>query len=168
MKRHLVLVGLPGSGKTTVGARAAALLGAAFTDLDLVITQAAGRPVREVFAEEGEPAFRTLERAARQGALDAPPHLIAPGGGWAAEPGNLEAAARKGARVVYLRVTPEAAAGRLPQDGSRPLLGPGNPTARLRELLTRREPFYARAEATVDGSGPVEAVAEAVARVARQ
>jgi shikimate kinase len=168
VKRHLILVGLPGSGKTAVGARAAALLGATFTDLDVVLTQAAGRPIAALFSEEGEPAFRRLERAAMAGALDAAPHLIAPGGGWAAQPGNLEAAAEKGARVVYLRVTPEVAATRLPADGSRPLLGPGNTSARLRELLERREPYYTRAEATVDGSAPVEAVAEAVALVARQ
>jgi shikimate kinase len=166
VKRHIVLVGLPGSGKTTVGRQVAQQLRTAFTDIDVLVAQAAGRPVAEIFAREGEPAFRRLERAAMAGALAAPPHLIAPGGGWVAVPGNLETAA--GAHLIYLRVSPEVAAGRLSDDGSRPLLAGGHPLGQLRELLRQREPWYARAESVVEASGSVEEVAVAVAEVARR
>jgi shikimate kinase len=165
-RRHLVLVGLPGSGKSTVGNLASRKLGAAFSDIDLLVAAAAGRPVPDIFASLGEAEFRRLERAAVLGALAAPPHLIAPGAGWIAEPGNLESAARA-ACLVYLRVSPETAADRLAPDDSRPLLRGGDRVARLRELLEQREPWYRRAAREVDASGAAEAVAEAVAGVAR-
>lgn len=166
MIRHIVLVGLPGSGKSTVGREAARLLGTAFTDLDIVVAQAAGQSVAEIFARSGEAEFRRLERAAMAGALDAPPHVVAPGAGWAAQPGNLEAAG--GARLVYLRVTPEVAAARLPHDGARPLLAGGPALPRLRELIAEREAWYLRAGSIVDASGSVEAVAQLVAEAARR
>lgn len=163
MKRSIVLVGLPGSGKTTVGQRAALLLATAFTDIDVLVAQAAGKSVSDIFAEEGEPAFRKLERAAMAGALAAPPHVIAPGAGWAAQPGNLETAA--GALTVYLQVTPEVAAGRLSGDATRPLLLGKDPVQALRELLALREAAYAQAGYTVDASLNPEQVAREVARL---
>ena len=167
MKRHLVLVGLPGSGKSTVGRLVARSLRTALSDIDLLVAGAAGRSVVEIFSGPGEGEFRRLEHAAVQGALAAPPHVIAPGGGWIAEPGNLDAAAAA-ACVIYLRVTPETAAGRLGPHDSRPLLQGGDPVIRLRELLERREPWYRRAEREVDASGDPDAVAAAVVTVARE
>jgi shikimate kinase len=166
VKRHLVLVGLPGSGKTTVGRRAAQLLPAAFTDLDETVARATGRPISGVFSELGEPAFRRLERAAMDGALAAPAHLIASGAGWVAQPGNLEAAA--GACLVYLRVDPEQATLRLLGDDSRPLLSGADPVLRMRELLVAREEWYRRAAQTVDAAGAPELVAAAVVAAARR
>ena len=163
MNRHLILVGLPGSGKTTAGERAAALLGAAFSDIDVLVSQAAGQTVAELFAREGESAFRRLERAAVTGALAAPPHVIAPGAGWAAQPGSLETAG--GALIVYLQVSPEVAAARLAGDASRPLLSGRDRVEAIGELLAAREPFYRRAGKTLDASGPPEAIARELVRL---
>lgn len=166
MKKHLILIGLPGSGKTTVGHRAAELLRTAFTDIDQIVVSAAGMPVAELFTAQGEPQFRRIERAAMDGAMAAPPHVIAPGAGWAAEPGNLEAAGD--ALLVYLRILPAAAADRLRGDATRPLLAGGDPEHRIGELLAKRETWYRRAGTEVDAGAPVEDVAGAVARLARE
>jgi len=165
VKRHLVLVGLPGSGKTTVGRQVARLLGSAFSDIDEIVVSAAGMPVAEVFESHGEARFRRMERAAMDGAMAAPPHVIAPGAGWIAEPGNHEAA--RAALLIYLRIDPEVAAARLGGDSSRPLLAGGDPAERIRELLRKREAWYRKAGAEVDASGPAERVAAAVAAIAR-
>jgi shikimate kinase len=164
VKRHLVLVGLPGSGKTTVGRHLAGLLGAAFSDIDEIVVSAAGMPVAQVFATHGEPRFRRMERAAMDGAMAAPPHVIAPGAGWIVQPGNLDAAAS--ALLVYLEISPEAAAERLHGDSTRPLLAGAEPSARLAALLAEREAWYRRAAAGVDASGTPESVARAVLEAA--
>jgi len=166
VKRHIVLVGLPGSGKSTVGRRTAELLRTAFTDIDQIVVSAAGMPVAELFAAQGEPQFRRLERAAMDGAIAAPPHVIAPGAGWAASPGNLEAA--DAGLLVYLRVSPDTAAERLRGDNTRPLLAGGDPGPRIADLLARRETWYRRAVAEVDAGAPVDEVAGTVARLARE
>lgn len=164
MKRHLVLVGLPGSGKTTVGRRLAALLGTAFSDIDEIVVSAAGMPVAQVFATHGEARFRRMERAAMDGALAAPPHVIAPGAGWIAQPGNYEAA--HAAFLVYLRMAPEAAAARLSGDTTRPLLAAGDPASQLADLLAMRESWYRKSAVTIDASDPPETVARAVIEAA--
>ena len=167
MKRHLVLVGLPGSGKSTVGGLVARALRAAFTDIDTLVAEAAGLSVSGIFETRGEAEFRRLERAAVLGALAAPPHVIAPGAGWIAEPGNLDAAIGSSC-LVYLMVTPDTAARRLGSDDSRPLLQGGDPVTRLRELLLTREPWYRRAGREIDASGDPEAVAAEVVAIARR
>jgi len=166
VKKHLILAGLPGSGKTTVGHRAAELLRTAFTDIDRIVVSAAGMPVAELFASLGEPHFRRLERAAMEGAIAAPPHVISPGAGWMAEPGNLETAS--GALLIYLRITPAKAAERLRGDATRPLLAGGDPVQILGEILTRRERWYRMAGRELDAAAPVEEVAAAVVRFARE
>ncbi len=165
MKRHLVLVGLPGSGKTTVGRQVAGLLRTAFSDIDEIVASAAGMPVAQLFPVHGEARFRRMERAAMDGAMAAPPHVIAPGAGWIAQPGNCEAA--REALLVYLRIAPEAAAARLTGDGSRPLLAGGDPQGRIRELLREREAWYLKSAVTIDASGPPELVARAVLEATR-
>lgn len=166
MKRHVVLVGLPGSGKTTVGRQVARLLGTAVSDIDEIVAAAAGMPVAAVFATHGEPRFRRMERAAMDGAMAATPHVIAPGAGWIAVPGNYEAA--RDAFLVYLRIAPEAAAARLTGDASRPLLTGGDPAERIRELLRERESWYRKSDVTIDGSEAPETVARAVLEAARR
>lgn len=165
-RRHLVLIGLPGSGKSTVGRMAAQLLDTHLTDIDGVIERATGLPVADLFAEEGEHAFRARERQAVRDALLLPPHVVAPGGGWAAQPGNLEEAASR-VFTVYLDVRPEVAAARLGEAPDRPLLR-GGPLERLRGLLAGREPYYHRADARVDASLEPGAVAGLVAAAARR
>ncbi len=166
MKRHVVLVGLPGSGKTTVGRRLAELLRTAFSDLDDIVVAAAGMSVTAIFATHGEPRFRKLERAAMDGALAAPPHVIAPGAGWIVQPGNLEAAGS--ALLIYLEIDPPTAAARLRGDTTRPLLLGVDSTGRILELLTKRGAWYRRAGLAVDASQPAEVVAERVSRIVRE
>lgn len=166
MIRHLILVGLPGAGKTTVGRRVAALLTAEFTDLDAAIEAEAGRSVAAIFARAGEAAFRQLERLAMERALARPPHVIAAGAGWAAEPGNFAAAMARRASVVYLRISVATADRRLAGDATRPLLaGPARP-ARLAALLLEREAWYRKADREVEAEADVETVtAKVVASV---
>ncbi|MGH9259407.1 MAG: shikimate kinase, partial [Acidimicrobiales bacterium] len=108
-----------------------------------------GRPIAAIFAEQGEAAFRTLERREVDAALSQEPGVIVPGGGWAAQAGNLEAARERGF-VVYLKTRPETAAGRASPEGTRPVLMGEAPVALMRALLREREPFYARADARVE------------------
>ncbi|HEY2824010.1 MAG TPA: shikimate kinase, partial [Gemmatimonadales bacterium] len=89
MKRHVLLVGLPGAGKSAAGRLAARQLSAEFVDIDLAIERGVGRSVRQIFTEDGEPAFRAIEAAAVETALGAAPQVVAPGGGWAAQPGHM-------------------------------------------------------------------------------
>jgi shikimate kinase len=162
----VVLIGLPGSGKSAVGRRVATALGADFEDLDEAIVRAAGRPIPTIFAELGEATFRDLERAAMERALARPPHVVAAGGGWAAQPGNLPAA---GARtlVVHLSCSPETAAARVGDAADRPLLA-GDARGAIARLDAQRAPFYARADVAVDTEGRgVDAVVEDVTRLAR-
>lgn len=166
MNRHLILIGLSGAGKTSVGARAAALLGTRFRDLDAEVAGAMGGDIPTIFRERGERAFRAAEREAMARALDDAPHVIAAGGGWAAQPGNLEVVAGR-ALIVLLSCTPAAAADRLRGMTDRPLLD-GDPAGALRHLAQARAPFYARADVTVETVGrDVEEVAREVAALAR-
>ena len=144
-RRHLVLVGMMGAGKTTVGRRAAQRLGWRFVDADAAIERRAGCTVREVFARDGEPAFRDLESAVLADLLAAEePAVIACGGGAVLREANREAA-RARAEVVWLRARPETLATRLArQAGTRPLLD-GDLPAKVARLVAERRPAYAAA-----------------------
>lgn len=147
--------------------RAAALLSAPWHDLDDVVTQAAGSAsVAEIFAERGEPAFRRLEQASMLGVLAGPPAVIAAGGGWAAQPGNL-AAAEAGALTIYLSLDPAVAATRLRDTADRPLLA-GDTASRLHSLFAEREQWYRLAGIEIAADRSPELVASAVATAARQ
>jgi shikimate kinase len=168
VKRHIVLVGLPGSGKSTVGRMLAEQLQAPFVDVDAVIARKEGKPIIMIFAEQGEPAFRAMEQREVHAALDADASaVIAPGGGWAAQDGAL-ASARGRAMVVYLKAKAETASKRAEPEGNRPTLLGEDPLGRMRTLLQDREPAYQLADATVetDRLTPEQVVAELV-RLAR-
>jgi len=164
---HVVLVGLPGAGKSTVGRRLARRLGRPFLDFDAELARRAGRSVAAQFAADGEPAFRAREAALSRevAAPGAPAMVLAPGGGWVANAAAREAFAGAG-RLVYLRVSAEAAARRLVRSAEvRPLIaGAADPGGAVAALLERRRALYEAADLVVDGeSDDVEAVAAAVA-----
>ena len=146
---RIVLVGLPGAGKSTVGPLVAAALGWEFVDLDDEIVRLAGRTVAEIFSAEGEAGFRARERAATEALANRGPVVLSPGGGWALDPAN-RVALGEGASVVYLEVSPMVAAARMGGAASaRPLLAGGDPRDRLTQLLAQREAFYLQANHTV-------------------
>jgi shikimate kinase len=166
-RRHLLLVGLPGSGKTTVGALVAQALAAEFVDVDRAIEAREQLAVADLFAQRGEGEFRRLERRQVEATLSGPAAVIAPGGGWAAQPGNWESLAGR-ALTVFLATRPEVAAARAAPAGTRPLLAGGEPVARMRELLAARERYYQRADAAVTTDDrSVADVAQAVLALAR-
>jgi shikimate kinase/3-dehydroquinate synthase len=168
IRRHLLLVGLSGAGKTTVGRLAAATLGAPFVDLDEEIVRHAGRPITVLFQERGEVAFRALESACARDALAGPPAVVAAGAGCFDDPAN-RLAAHVGALTVYLKVDPAVASARLGGSGGRPLLETGEPVRRLTALLARRRAGYLTAEHIVatDDATP-EGVAQRVVSLARE
>ena len=147
---HLILVGLPGVGKSTVGAGVADLLGIPFLDFDVEIERRAGMSVAEIFRVHGEPRFRALERSLTEELASGPPMVLAPGGGWMSQP-DLAALLRPPGRIIYLAASPERVAGRLGSaSGTRPLLAGGDPVARLVALLAARESAYRRADVVVN------------------
>jgi len=159
----IVLVGFMGAGKTTVGTLLAARLGLPFTDSDHVIEQRAGRSVRQIFAEDGEPAFRALEHQVITELLDGPAIVLALGGGAAEHPGTRDKLAS--AQVVYLHVSYEQALRRVGGGGSRPLLARPD----LAEVYERRLGVYADvATLTVptDGRCPEAVTEDILARAA--
>ncbi len=161
----IVLVGFMGAGKTTIGQLLAERLGLPFTDSDQVIEQRAGRPVAQIFAEDGEPAFRALEHQVIADLLDGPALVLALGGGAAEHPGTRERLAA--AKVVYLQVGYEQALHRVGGDPSRPLLARPD----LAATYQRRLPVYAGiATLTVptDGRAPGAIGADILARLPRE
>lgn len=184
---------MPGSGKSTAGRLAAHELRAPFVDVDEAIQRRTGRSVPQIFAEDGEAAFRALERKEVLRVLAVLPSIVAPGGGWAAQPGNLEEATMR-AIAVYLTTDPAVAAERVGREereereerqgrqkrqsekeeaggrgeAMRPLLGGGDLVARMRELLAQRERYYRLAQAAITTDGKtVEGVAHEIVALAR-
>jgi len=148
---HLVLLGLPGAGKSTVGPIVARALGHLFVDLDAEIERREGRAVAAIFQESGEAEFRRLEGrlTAELLAPDQPPIVLAPGGGWVEDPAN-RAWLRDGVMSVYIRVTPEVALARMGEAAAtRPLLAGGQAAEKLDRILGRREALYLQSQHTV-------------------
>lgn len=148
-KPHLILVGLPGSGKTTVGQAVAKATGRTFLDLDLEIERREGRSVSQLFGEKGEPYFRQKEREITEELTLVGNMIVAPGGGWITDPENV-ARVRPPSKLVYLRVTPATALKRLgPMRMMRPLLTRPDPLAELTKLLDSRKVAYESADYVV-------------------
>jgi shikimate kinase len=140
---------LPGSGKSTVGRSVAAALGWPFVDLDADIVAQEGRSIAAIFASDGEPRFRELEREATMRLRSATSSVVAPGGGWVTVPATV-ALVCPPARTTYLKVSPETAFRRLRRTVRlRPLLR-GDPLAALRHLLDARRAAYEGADLVID------------------
>jgi shikimate kinase len=163
-KRTVWLVGMMGAGKSTVGPALARRLGRRFVDSDAEVERAAGRTISEIFAAEGEAAFRRRERTTIE-ALQGQEAVVSLGGGAVSQEGLCERLAEDG-RLVYLRASIELLLERLGDCRKRPLLAGLDPAARrarLEALLDERRAAYQSAEIVVDtGRGPVDDVVEAV------
>jgi len=159
-----ILIGPPGAGKSTVGPLLAGLLGVTFRDTDSDIEAVAGKPVGDIFIEDGEPVFRALEREAVARAIAGHPGVLGLGGGAVLDPGTRRLLADQ--QVVYLETGFAVAAKRVGLGSARPLLL-GNPRAQLKALLEERLPIYAglaRITVGTDSRSPAAVAAE----IARQ
>jgi shikimate kinase len=146
---HLVFVGLPGSGKSTVGQAVAAELGRNFIDIDAEIERRELISIGEIFATRGEKRFRDLEKKVTEELAKVSGFVVAPGAGWIANPGCLELL-RPPAKLIYLQIQPDRALKRMGGQATvRPLLRRPDPLAELTKLLAEREQLYLLADHTV-------------------
>ena len=135
------LVGLPGSGKSTVGRQLARRLQLPFFDSDHVIEERLGYSIREAFERDGEAYFRDMEEAVLDELSENPRAVISTGGGAVLRPGTRQRLHSRG-QSVYLNSTPDELFRRLRHDVNRPLLQVADPLTRLRDLYTVRDPLY--------------------------
>ena len=166
--RPIVLVGLMGAGKTTVGRRLSERLGLAFVDADQEIEKAAGKSVAEIFADHGEAYFRDGERKVIARLLDSGSQVLATGGGAYMNP-ETRATIRERGIAVWLRADLALLLKRVKKRNDRPLLKSGDPAAVMQKLMDERYPVYAQADITVDSrdtahSAMVNDVIKALAR----
>jgi shikimate kinase len=157
MSGSIVLIGAPGSGKTTVGAMLAERLGVPFNDADAIIVERAGRSIAEIFTDDGEAAFRALEEQVTAELLELP-GVLSLGGG--AVLSSTTRAALRSHRVVWLRIGLSQSVKRVGLDTARPLLL-GNVRGQLLKLLNERAPLYAQVATEVvdtDDTTPAEVV----------
>jgi shikimate kinase len=149
--RTIVLVGLMGAGKSSIGRRLASRLDMAFIDADDEITNAAGCSIEDIFELYGEEAFRDGERRVIARLLDAEPHVLATGGG-AFLDGQTRKRIRERGISVWLRADLDIIHQRTSRRNHRPLLKKGDPRATLEKLMKERYPIYSEADVVVDSS----------------
>ena len=140
----IIFVGLPGSGKTTIGRQLARRLGVPFVDSDHVIEHRLGCSIREFFAREGEDSFRNLEEQVLDELTLTQQGVIATGGGAVLREANRRHLHERG-QVIYLRSSPEDVFRRVRHDTARHLLQVDDPLSRLRSLFEARDPLYREA-----------------------
>ncbi|MDP6688660.1 MAG: shikimate kinase [Alphaproteobacteria bacterium] len=168
LDRGVVLVGLMGAGKSSVGRRLAKRLGLPFFDADQEIEKAADCSIEEIFARHGEAAFRNGERRVIARLLDGPPQVLATGGGAFMDSETRAAIEQRGVSI-WLRAELQILLERVLRRDNRPLLKQGDPEQILRELMAERDPIYAQADLTVtSGMGPHEDVVEDIVTALRQ
>jgi shikimate kinase len=161
-RRSIVLVGMMGAGKSSVGRRLAARIGIPFVDADVEIEKAAGMSITEIFAAHGEPYFRNGETRVIARLLDGGPQVLATGGG-AFMNEETRAAVRTKGISVWLRATLDVLNRRIKRRGDRPLLKSADPAETLRRLIEERDPVYAGADLTVESREvPHETIVEEI------
>jgi shikimate kinase len=165
----LALVGLPGSGKSTVGRQLARRLDLPFIDADQVIEQRLGCSIREFFEREGEERFRDLETEVLDEITRQHPGVLSTGGGVVLRPRNREIL-RERTQVFYLRTSPQEIYRRLRHDKVRPLLQVADPLERLRDLFEQRDPLYSQvAHHTIESPKPnISGLVNSILRCAAQ
>jgi shikimate kinase len=147
-RRSLVLVGMMGAGKSSIGRRLAGRLGIAFVDADAEIETAAGMSITEIFKVHGEEAFRAGEARVIARLLGSGPQVLSTGGGAFMNESTRKAVREKGVSL-WLKADYEVLAKRIRRRGDRPMLLTDNPAETLRDLITVRYPIYAEADLTV-------------------
>ena len=147
--RSIVLVGLMGAGKSTIGRRLAQKLGLAFVDADAEIEQAAGKTVQEIFADHGETYFREGERKVIARLLEQGSQVLATGGGAYMSAETRRTIAERGV-TVWLKADFSLLMKRVRRRSDRPLLSSGDPEAVMRTLMAERYPVYGEADITVE------------------
>ncbi|MDE1174803.1 MAG: shikimate kinase [Parvibaculaceae bacterium] len=161
-RRSIVLVGLMGAGKTTVGKRLAQALALPFVDADAEIEKAAGETIPEIFERHGEAYFRDGERRVIARLLDEGPYVLATGGGAFMDAATRARIAERGVSV-WLRADLDVLLKRVARRSNRPLLQQSDPRAVMERLIEERYPVYAQSHVTVESiEGPHEAVVEAI------
>ncbi len=145
MAKNIVLIGLMGSGKTTIGKYLAQKTGMGFIDTDELIIQKAQKPISKIFEDEGELHFRDLESEVIEEASQKSGYVISTGGGAVLRDENVEILQKTGI-LFYLEASAEELYARVKDDPSRPLLRGDNPVNILRRLLIARKPFYGKAD----------------------
>jgi shikimate kinase len=148
-RRSIVLVGMMGAGKSSVGRRLAARLGVPFLDADIEIEKAAGMTIPEIFSSRGEPYFRAGEARVIARLLEGGPQVLATGGGAFMHPGTREAIRQKGISV-WLKAEHDVLMRRVRRRADRPLLQTTEPGETLRRLMAERAPSYAEADLVVE------------------
>ncbi len=149
MARNIVLIGFMGVGKTSVGKRLSVQLGYTFVDTDLLIVERAGKPIPQIFAEEGEPRFREWEKSVIRELSQQENLIIATGGGATVDPDNVRALRERG-MVFLLTAKPSIILKRVGDRRTRPMLANvEDPFAHILELGAKRAPFYERASDAV-------------------
>ena len=167
-RRHIVLIGPMGSGKSTLGPALAARLGLRFADVDARVAADAGRDIPAIFSDEGEAGFRARETRALTTVLADAPAVVATGGGAVLAQAN-RIAMRESGIVIYLQVDAAIQLARLAGDTGRPLLQGGDPAAKLAALQAIREPLYLAAAhhlfdtSALDANTAVAALADLLA-----
>jgi shikimate kinase len=161
-ERTLVLVGMMGAGKSSVGKRLAQALDLPFKDADEEIEKAAGQTISEIFATRGEGEFREGERRVIARLLDDPPHVLATGGG-AFINESTRALVKQKAVSIWLKADPEVLARRVGRKDNRPLLRGKDARQVLSELLEKRAPAYGQADLIIESNeGPHHHTVEAI------
>ncbi len=151
-KSNIVLVGFMGTGKTSIGRRIASHLRMRYVDTDDVVERDTGRRISDIFAADGEPAFRAFESAAVRKVSKLHDHVISTGGGVVLQAANMAELKRNGI-IFCLTATPEEIYRRVGHQSHRPLLQTPDPLAQIQAMLTERQPYYAEADHTVMTTG---------------
>lgn len=149
LKKPVVMIGLMGAGKTKIGGLLAAALDVPFIDVDQEIEKDEGRAIADIFAKDGEPAFRAIERAKIASLLSGDVTIFAPGGGAMMTP-ETAVLVRRDALSIWLKADLDILVERTGRNTKRPLLQGGNPRDILAGLIEKRYPVYATADITVE------------------
>lgn len=162
--RTVVLIGMMGAGKSSVGRRLAARLALPFADADTEVETAAGMSITRLISDYGEPEFRRLERRVMARLLDAPMHVLSTGGGAFMDESTRALIHQKGVSI-WLKADPEILLERATRHDNRPLLQNGDPREIMTRLLAEREPVYAQANIVIESDDrPVDETVERLLR----